>query len=88
MDRRNEALIAAFATTLRSASGRVGLTQEELAERSEVSVRAVSFMETGKRQPSLSALAALAQGLGMPMSELVAEIEGVVPGQDVPDSSG
>ncbi len=75
-------LIAAFATTLRTARGRAGLTQEELAERSEVSVRAVSFMETGKRQPFAQRTRRLGARLGMPMSKLVEEIEDDLLGQD------
>ncbi|MCZ0963877.1 helix-turn-helix domain-containing protein [Paracoccus benzoatiresistens] len=75
MDRRDEHLIEAFASTLRRVREQVGLTQEDLAERADVSVRFVSFLETGKRQPSLSALGALSRGLGMSMSELVAPLD-------------
>ncbi len=75
MDRSNEPLVAAFAHVLRDARGRAGLTQEELAERAEVSVRFVSFLETGRRQPSLSALAAISAGLGLEMSALIMAIE-------------
>ncbi|MGA0613161.1 helix-turn-helix domain-containing protein [Paracoccus sp. KR1-242] len=75
MDRSNEPLVAAFAEVLRDARGRAGLTQEELADRAQVSVRFVSFLETGKRQPSLSALAAVSAGLGMEMSALVIAVE-------------
>ena len=73
MHRSNEHLVAAFAHALREARQSAGLTQEDLAERSEVSVRFISMLETGRRQPSLSALAALSAGLGMSM--LVAAIE-------------
>jgi type I restriction enzyme S subunit len=52
-----------------------GLTQEDLAYRAEVSVRFISFLETGKRQPSLSALAAVSKGLGQPITALVMETE-------------
>lgn len=75
MDRSNATLVAAFAHALREARLGAGLTQEDLAERAEVSVRFISQLETGKRQPSLSALAALAAGLMIPMSVLVAAIE-------------
>lgn len=75
MDRSNEPLVAAFAEVLRDARGRAGLTQEELADRAQVSVRFVSFLETGRRQPSLSALAAVSAGLGMDMSALVMAVE-------------
>ena len=75
MDRKNEPLVAAFAKTLRELRKVAGLTQEDLAERSEVSARFISFLETGKRQPSLSALAALSAGLGLTMSKLVLALE-------------
>lgn len=75
MDRSNEPLVAAFADALRDARGNAGLTQEELADRADVSVRFVSMLETGKRQPSLSALAAVCSGLGIPMSALVMAVE-------------
>lgn len=75
MDRSNPAIVAVFARVLRDARGQAGLSQEELAGRADVSVRFISLLETGKRQPSLSALAAISAGLGMPMSALVMSIE-------------
>jgi len=75
MDRINQPLVAAFASVLRDARQDAGLTQEDLADRAEVSVRFISFLETGKRQPSLSALAAVSKGLGQPISALVMETE-------------
>jgi transcriptional regulator with XRE-family HTH domain len=35
----------------------------------------ISFLETAKRQPSLSAIAAVSAGLGVPMSSLVIDVE-------------
>lgn len=75
MDRVNEPLVAAFADVLREARLAAGITQEDLAERAEVSVRFISFLETGKRQPSLSALAAISAGLGVSMSVLISGLE-------------
>ena len=45
--------------------------QEELADRAGVSAQFISFFETGKRQPSLSARAAISAGLGVTMSALI-----------------
>lgn len=59
MDRQNDSLIAAFAAALSEERERAALTQEELAERADVSARFISFLETGRRQPSLSTLHAL-----------------------------
>ena len=76
MDRFNDMLVAAFATVLRNKREGAGLTQEDLAERADVSARFISFLENGRRQPTLSALAALSGGLGISMHELVGEVEG------------
>lgn len=75
MERSNPALIVAFASTLREERLRLGLTQEDLAERADVSARFISFLETGRLQPSLSALAAISKGLGLPLSSLISAIE-------------
>lgn len=75
MDRSNPALVAAFASTLREERLRLGITQEDLADRAGVSARFISFLETGRRQPSLSALAAISKGLGLPLSTLAAAVE-------------
>jgi len=75
MNRQNEYLVAAFAVTLSEQREHAGLTQEELAERADVSARFISFLETARRQPSLSALHALSVGLGVRMQDLVAEVE-------------
>ena len=75
MDRQNEQLVAAFAATLSELREQARLTQEELAERAEVSARFISFLETGRRQPSLSTLHALSKGLRISMQELIARLE-------------
>lgn len=75
MNRQNEHLVAAFAAALSEERERASLTQEELAERADVSARFISFLETGRRQPSLSALHALSSGLGVRMRDLADAIE-------------
>ena len=75
MERINEPLVAAFAAALRDARLEAGMTQEELADRANVSARFISFLETGKRQPSLSALAAVCAGLGLTMATIIASAE-------------
>ncbi len=85
MDRQNEHLVAAFAAALVEQRGKARLTQEELAERADVSARFISFLETGRRQPSLSALHALSKGLDIRMLDLVTEVERQM--NQIPDCS-
>ena len=73
MDRSNEPFAVAFADALREVRQTAGMTQEDLAERADVSLRFISFLETGKHQPTLSALAAVSAGLGMPMRIMAVE---------------
>jgi transcriptional regulator with XRE-family HTH domain len=82
MDRSNDRLVAAFAAVLRERRENAGLTQEDLAERADVSARFISFLENGRRQPSLSALAALSDGVGASMSEFIGAVEGRYRGED------
>ena len=65
----------AFARVLRQKRNELGLSQEELGFRAGIAMRYVSLLETGKRQPTLSTLAAISQALGMSLSEFVTEIE-------------
>lgn len=84
MQRSNEPLVLAFSVTLRALRERAGLTQEDLAERADTSVRFISLLETGRRQLSLSATAALSEGLGLNMVDVIAELEAryrVMPGR-------
>ena len=73
MERKNQTLIDAFAETLRNRRQAARLSQEELATRADISTRFISFLETGRRQPTLSALLALSTGLGVTMSELACQ---------------
>ena len=75
MDRSNKHLVAAFAETLREERERLGMTQEDLAARADVSARFISFLETGRRQPSLSTICAVSVGLCLPMSALIVAVE-------------
>jgi transcriptional regulator with XRE-family HTH domain len=75
MERENGELVRAFAGVLMDARRDAGLTQEALSERANVSTRHVSYLETGKRQPTLVILHALCGALGVPMSEFVRRVE-------------
>ena len=53
----------------------VGLTQEALANETELHQRWISNVETGKRNPSYASLRRLAAGLDLTASELIARAE-------------
>jgi transcriptional regulator with XRE-family HTH domain len=53
----------------------IGLTQEQLANDTELHQRWLSNVETGKRNPSYGSLRRLAAGLNLPASELLARAE-------------
>lgn len=95
MERINHHLVVTFAAVLRASREAAGLTQEDLADRADVSVRFISFLETGRRQPSLSALATVCKGLNVSMSSVLATVEArmsdvddlpIHPAVDRPDS--
>lgn len=50
---------------------RAGLTQDDLAERLHVTRQAVSAWETGKNQPDVETLTAMAEALGADVRELI-----------------
>jgi transcriptional regulator with XRE-family HTH domain len=53
----------------------LGLTQEQLANNTDLHQRWISNVETGKRNPSYGSLRRLAAGLGLPVSELIQRAE-------------
>ena len=53
----------------------LGITQETLANDTELHQRWISNVETGKRNPSYASLRRLAAGLGLSASELLARAE-------------
>ncbi|RMC32859.1 helix-turn-helix domain-containing protein [Paracoccus alkanivorans] len=74
MERTNAKLIKAFAKVLKRRRRAAGLSQEELAFRSELSPSYISLLETANRQPTLTVLAELADRLDVGLPELLAEI--------------
>lgn len=53
----------------------LGLTQEQLANETDLHQRWLSNVETGKRNPSYASLRRLAEGLQLSASELLARAE-------------
>lgn len=60
----------AFCAGLRRLRGDMGMTLDQLAERSGLTPNYIGTIENGYRDPSLSTLTALARGLGVPLGEL------------------
>ena len=70
-----QAIREVFAATLRQKRNEKGLSQEELGFRAGIAMRYVSLLETGKRQPTLSTLAAICHALDIRLSDFMAELE-------------
>ncbi len=71
---RNDEVILAFADVLKSARKAAGLSQEALAFQCEIDRTFVGLLESGKRQPTISVLFAIALELGIEPEEFVAEV--------------
>jgi transcriptional regulator with XRE-family HTH domain len=61
--RTDDCGMGALGTNLREARERLGLTQEQVAERSGVHATEVSRIEAGKRDPKVSTLERLAKAV-------------------------
>ncbi len=64
-----------FATTLRRKRNEANLSQEELGFRSGLAMRFISMLETNRRQPTISTIAVLCDGLGISMADFMTEME-------------
>ena len=60
-----------FARNLRRARERADLSQEALGERCGLHRTEISFLERGLRDPRLSTIIRLAEGLGIPPGQLI-----------------
>lgn len=74
IERTNARLIRAFGKVLKRKRREVGLSQEELAFRTELSPSYISLLETLNRQPTLTVLAELANCLGVGLPDFLAEV--------------
>lgn len=61
--RTDDGRMASLGTNLREAREKLGLTQEQVAERSGVHATEVSRIEAGKRDPQVSTLRRLAEAV-------------------------
>lgn len=71
--RRNQPPLT-FGREVRRRRGALGLTLEQLAERSGLTPNYIGTVENGRRDPSLSTVLALAKGLGASPGELFGSI--------------
>ena len=62
----------------------LGLSQEDLAERTGVHRTPISLFENGHRLPHTSTLIKLAIGLEIPVCQILLDIEWPVPGSPLP----
>ncbi len=80
---------AALGLAVKTRRQELGLTQEQLANETDLHQRWISNVETGKRNPSYGSLRRLAAGLELSASDLLAraeEVEGDVRSADKPAS--
>lgn len=68
-------LRAAFATALRKHRHARGFSQEELGFETGLSMRFISLLETGKRQPTLTTMAMIARALDIRLVDLLNELD-------------
>lgn len=66
---------AALGVAVKHRREELGLTQEQLANNTDLHQRWISNVETGKRNPSYGSLRRLAAGLNLTASELLARAE-------------
>ncbi|HRN81299.1 MAG TPA: helix-turn-helix transcriptional regulator [Nitrosomonas europaea] len=69
---RDKTIISAFSQVLREARTKRGYSQEQLAYEAGVDRTFISMLETGKRQPTLSVIFALAVALNQRPEEIIA----------------
>jgi len=64
-----------FGKAVREARTTVGISQEELADRSGLHRTYISLLERGQRNPSLAVIEEISHALGISMVDLVGRIE-------------
>ncbi len=67
--------MSSFGRAVRRRREALGLTLEQLAERSALSPNYIGTVENGRRDPSLSTVLALAKGLRIPAGELLGPVK-------------
>jgi len=68
-------ITVAFAAVLRKHRAAKGISQELLAERANIHPTHVGLIERSLRNPSLKVCKAIAESLGLPLAQMIAEAE-------------
>ena len=72
---KNQALINALATEIRLRRRELGFSQEDLAGHCQLDRPYISLIEVGRKQPTLSVLLRLAEGLQYSLAEFMCVVE-------------
>lgn len=75
MNEQREPVLAAFGKLVRQRRNALNISQEELGYRAGLDRTYISGIERGTRNPTLTALMAIAKGLGLTVSEVVQNLE-------------
>lgn len=73
--KKKDPILLAFAATIRRRRYELSLTQEELAERAGFHVNYIGGIERAERNPSLTSLFSLANGLECHLQELIPDFQ-------------
>lgn len=68
---RNEDILRAFGQNLKRLREEKGLTTRQLADQAEIAYSQIWTLESGKGDPSLTTIVALARGLGVEVKLLL-----------------
>ncbi len=68
----------AFGQILRKFRNKANLSQEKLAQESNLDRTYISLLERGLRQPSLSSILQLSKALNMSATDMVNEVENII----------
>lgn len=87
VDREREEILSSLGFLIRQKRRLVGISQEELAARSKLDRTYISGVERGVRNPSLTALLKIADGLQLSTSALLDGLENSLHTGDLNDST-
>jgi transcriptional regulator with XRE-family HTH domain len=77
LDQDPRAASIAFGLRLRELRAEHGLSQDDLAHRTDVHSTAIGRLERGSREPRLTTILRIARGLDVPPGALLDELRGV-----------